>query len=374
MPNPFPDILDMALSAAPFLLLGLVVAGLIRPFIPEAVMRRWLGGRGFGAVARGAVIGAPLPLCSCGAIPTALALHRGGAGRGPTASFLISTPGIGVDSVLLTYALLGPFMVVGRVLGALVTAMATGLLLATAGRESVGGEAEAEGRNQPADEDDSGGACCASSACGSGCGGDEPAADTDASAPVGARLRGGLRYAFTDLLDDISLWIAIGLVVAGAILAFAPPELVASHGDGLLVMVLMAVVGIPMYMCATAATPIGAGLLLAGVSPGAVLVFLLAAPVTSLATLGVLRREMGGRALALYLAAIAVTTVALGLLADGVVAAAGLDVAAGVGAVREWVPAMVEWTALVVLVVLALPFARRRLHGLVTRQSSEEPG
>jgi uncharacterized protein len=129
------ETLSIALTAAPWLLLGLLAAGLVKAFIPETMLQRWLGGRGLAAVSRAAVIGAPLPLCSCGAIPTALALHRGGAGRGPTTAFLIGTPGIGVDSVAISYALLGPFMMAARVLGAVTTAIATGLLADAGQRE-----------------------------------------------------------------------------------------------------------------------------------------------------------------------------------------------------------------------------------------------
>ncbi len=124
-------ILQVALSAAPWLLLGLTIAGLIKALLPEQLLQRWVGGHGVASVTRAAIIGAPLPLCSCGAIPTALALHRGGAARGPTTAFLIGTPGIGVDSLAISYALLGPFMAAARALSAVITAIATGLLVGT---------------------------------------------------------------------------------------------------------------------------------------------------------------------------------------------------------------------------------------------------
>ncbi|MDR9440717.1 MAG: permease, partial [Halomonas sp.] len=148
-------ILAVALSAAPWLLLGLVMAGLIKALVSEALLQRWVGGHGLGSIARAAVIGAPLPLCSCGAIPTALAMHRGGASRGPATAFLIGTPGIGVDSMAITYALLGPFMAVARASSAVFTAIVTGLLVGRTGstRETAGVE--------PLTEDGCG-SCCAS--------------------------------------------------------------------------------------------------------------------------------------------------------------------------------------------------------------------
>jgi uncharacterized protein len=335
------ETLSIALAAAPWLLLGLLAAGLVKALIPEAMLQRWLGGRGLGAVSRAAVIGAPLPLCSCGAIPTALALHRGGAGRGPATAFLIGTPGIGVDSVAISYALLGPFMMAARALGAVSTAIATGML--------VGAARETGMPRHGATQTD----CCS--------GGCDAPAQEGSEQPMYTRLAGGLRYAFTDVLDDISVWLLIGLLVAGIMIAFMPPEALAAYGSGLLPMLFMALVGVPMYICATAATPIAAGLILAGVSPGTALVFLLAGPITSMATLGVLRREMGNGALARYLTGIVVSSVLLGMVADLLVTRAGLDIAGQMGAARELLPEWLGWIALVFLVVLAVRPARQAL-------------
>ncbi|WP_028492347.1 SO_0444 family Cu/Zn efflux transporter [Thioalkalivibrio sp. ALE19] len=330
--------LQLALVAAPWLLAGLAVAGLVRALLPQERLQTWLGGSSVGATARGAVAGAPLPLCSCGAIPAALALHRGGAGRGPATAFLIGSPGIGIDSLAISYVLLGPLMAVVRGLGAVVTALATGLLVGAGSRA----------RQSPPDPgpDDVGG-----DACGSTCG-------TESAPPGGghgrlAELRGGLAYAFGDILDDIRLWLVLGLLVAGVLLATVPPDALAAYGSGPAVMLLMALVGIPMYLCATAATPIAAGLLVAGVSPGTVLVFLLAAPITSMATLGVYRREMGNAALVRYLVGIMGSTIALGLLLDLALAYTGFDPLTGVEAATEWLPHWLEWAALIALVLAA---------------------
>lgn len=344
--------LELALTAAPWLLVGLAAAGLVKALVPDRALQRWLGGSGLAATSRAAVVGAPLPLCSCGAIPTALALHRGGAGRGPTTAFLIGTPGVGIDSVAISYALLGPVMALARVAGAIVTAITTGLL--------VGRTRSA----QPAP---------AASGCGSCCG-NPSAADSarettsnPGPAPLARRLLAGQRYAFGDVLDDIRLWLVIGLFVAGTLMALVPPAALAEHGGGLPAMLLMAVIGIPMYLCATAATPIAVGLLAAGVSPGTALVFLLAAPITSLATLGVLRRELGTPALALYLGGIGVSTIAAGLLLDAALAASGLDVITQMSTAGEWLPAPVEWIALVLLILVAL-HPLRRLRASAVRE------
>lgn len=338
------EILAIALSAAPWLLVGLLAAGLVHALIPASALRRWVGGHGFRGVARAAVIGAPLPLCSCGAIPTALTLYRNGAGRGPSVAFLIGTPGIGVDSVIITQALLGPFMMVARALGAVVSAITTGLLVARTGH-SVPAPTPATAASC------GNGGCCSEN--------DTEVADPPAAKGMGARLREGIVYGFTDLLDDISTWMLAGLLVAGVLIALVPPQALATYGSGLLPMLLMAVVGIPIYVCATAATPVAAGMLIAGVSPGTVLVFLLAGPMTSMVTLGLLRREMGNTALTLYLAGIIASTVALGLLVDVIHVQSGIDIAGQIGAVHELVPAELQWAALVTLVVLAVRPVRR---------------
>lgn len=334
------ELLQIALTAAPWLLLGLVIAGLIKAWLPEHVLQRWMGGRGLGSIVRAAVIGMPLPLCSCGAIPTALALHRGGAGRGPTTSFLISTPGVGVDSILLTSVLLGPLMAVVRVIGALVTAIVTGLLVGLTREPATPAPATPGG-------------CCASSGC------HTPTAKADE--PSG--LKAGLRYAFSDLLDDISAWVFAGLLLAGVLVTLVPPDTLAHYSGGLLALALMAVVGIPLYICAAAATPVAAGLLLAGISPGMALVFLLAGPITSLATLAILRRELGNAALAVYLSSVLVVTVLVGWTVDGVLGMTGWNVVDQASEVQELLPVWLEWLALAVLALVAVRPVRKRLLG-----------
>lgn len=332
--------MQIALTAAPWLLLGLLIAGLIKAWLPEHLLQRWMGGRSLGSIVRAAFIGMPLPLCSCGAIPTAIALHRGGAGRGPTTSFLISTPGVGVDSILLTSVLLGPLMAVVRVAGALVTAIVTGLL--------VGFTRETE-TPVPATS----GGCCASSGC--------HTPDSDTGEPVG--LKAGLRYAFSDLLDDISTWMFAGLLLAGVLVSLVPPDTLAYYSGGLLALVLMAVVGIPLYICAAAATPVAAGLLLAGISPGMALVFLLAGPITSLATLAILRRELGNPALAVYLTSVLAVTVLVGWVFDTVLGMTGWNPVEQASEVQELLPVWLEWLALGILALVAIRPVRKRLLG-----------
>ncbi|MFI0472511.1 SO_0444 family Cu/Zn efflux transporter [Halomonas sp. HMF6819] len=353
--NTINTLLSVALSAAPWLLLGLFVAGLIKAFLSEQMLTRWLGGTGLGSILRAAVIGMPLPLCSCGAIPTAMALHRGGAGRGPTTSFLISTPGVGADSIFLTSALLGPLMALLRVVGALVTAIITGVLISFTKERAVAVNAGPSG------------GCCGSH--------DthdhdhdhdhdhENSAASDAPETLMGRLLGGLRYAFSELLDDFSVWIFAGLLLAGVLMAWVSPDALAGLSGGPLALAVMALVGIPLYVCAAAATPIAAGLLLAGITPGMALVFLLAGPITSLATLAVFRRELGTTALAIYMVSIFVVTVALGALVDAALTHVGIDPVSQAGQVQALLPSGIEWVALAVLSFFALRPLRRRVLG-----------
>lgn len=345
-------IVELTLTAAPWLVAGLLMAGLVRALVPTNQLQRLVGGDGFAGISRAAVIGAPLPLCSCGAIPTAIALHRGGAGRGPTTAFLIGTPGIGVDSLAISYALLGPFMMLARATSAVATAISTGITVALTGAD-----------RRPATQAATSTPCNAG--CNEDCGADpnRTAANRE-RASLGARLSDGMHYAFVDILDDIAPWLAVGLLLAGVLTGLTTAETLAGIGSGVWPMLLMAVIGIPLYICATAATPIAAGMLLAGVSPGTALVFLVAGPVTSLATLGVLRREFGVRALTGYLASIIVTTVLLGLATDGLIAGTGLNVAAQSGTAGELLPVWIQVAAALALLTLGIRPLRQRLAGM----------
>lgn len=342
----FNNTLGLYLDAAPWLLLGLVAAGLIKAWLPDSLLTRWLGGTGLWPVTRAALIGAPLPLCSCGVLPAALGLHRGGASRSSTISFLIATPETGVDSIALSYALLGPVMAVVRPIAAILSAIIAGLLTALVPEARLASPAI------PVTTECNGGACCSNQL---------------ESTPVGQSFMrttlNGLRYAASDILDDIVLWLAIGIVLAGAVATWVPPQTLATWGSGLPAMLLMLVVGVPMYICATASTPLAAALLLAGLSPGTVLVFLLAGPATNLATLAVVRKEFGTAVLSAYLTGISLASILLGLLLDWLLNRFDLDVVAQIGSAGELVPPVLAWTSGIILLLLAIkPLRRRLLH------------
>ncbi|MBI4576903.1 MAG: SO_0444 family Cu/Zn efflux transporter [Planctomycetes bacterium] len=281
-------------SFAPWLLGGCLVAGVIHVLVPAHRVQRAIGGRGLGATVRAALLGIPLPLCSCSVVPTALALRRRGAGKGATLSFLVSTPETGVDSIAMTWALMGPAMAVVRPVAAFLTAIAAGLLGEWTDRD--GGDASAP----------SGGGCAV---C------EDP--DHEAGEVHGRRERVArvFSYAYGDLLEDFAPWLLLGCLLAGFIVVVH-----AGVGFGPLVgrpwleMVAMLVVSVPLYVCATASTPVAAAFHAAGFSPGAVLVLLLAGPATNAATVVMVAGNLGRRSAVAYLASIVGVSLALGAL------------------------------------------------------------
>jgi uncharacterized membrane protein YraQ (UPF0718 family) len=345
------NVVALSLDAAPWLLLGLVLAGLIRALLPTDLAQRWLGGNGAWPITKAALIGAPIPICSCGVVPTALSLRRAGASKGSTLSFLIATPETGVDSVAVTYALMGPFMAVARPLASILTAIGVGLSVGAVERRERGQAPAAGAPGSP---------CCRKT---------QAAAAAVETGP--GNLMSGLRYAFSDLYDNIVVWLLIGLAVAGAVVTFVPPSLLAEAGSGLLAKVVMFLAGIPMYICATASTPLAASLLLAGVSPGTVLVFLLAGPATNLGTIGIVRREFGGPVAAAYLAGLAVFSIGAGIAVDGLISILSVDIAAQLAEGRHLFPHWFRVSAALVLLGAAVRPVREPLFDWLSRADGQ---
>jgi uncharacterized membrane protein YraQ (UPF0718 family) len=286
-------------EAAPWLLLGFGAAGLVHAFVSTEAIGAHLGGKGLGPVVRAALLGIPLPLCSCGVLPAAMGLRKQGATKGATVSFLISTPETGVDSIAVTYALMDPLMTVWRPLSALVTAIVAGVIETFAEAKKTSPDSEISPNN------------CAS----------QPAPAKVLDGTPGQRLVKGLKYGFVELLWEIAPWLAVGIFAAGAISALVPAGwLEAALGGGLSAMLVMLVAGVPMYICATASTPVAAALILKGLSPGAALVFLLVGPATNVATLIAVGKNLGVGASLRYLASISLSALAMGAALDWVYA------------------------------------------------------
>lgn len=294
------------LEAAPYVLLGFFAAGLLKALVPEEVVVRHLGKSSTGSVLKASLFGVPLPLCSCGVIPAAIGLRKQGASKGASASFLVSVPETGADSIAITWALLGPVMALVRPLAAFVTATITGLLINLLPDEGVPVPVE-----KPA------------GCCGSTCNSEQA---PEQKLPLAQRLRGGMRFAFGDLLGDIGKWLIFGILLAGIISYLVPDDFIERYlGSEFLSLLIMLIVGIPLYICASASTPIAAVLILKGLSPGAALVFLLAGPATNAATLALVLRYFGRPATAIYLATIALCSLLFGFLLNRIFSLIGFD-------------------------------------------------
>lgn len=268
-------------------------------------------------------------------LPAAVSLRKQGASNGATTAFLISTPESGVDSISITYALLDPIMTVARPVVAFVTAAVAGIT------ENLFGMSNATRKIVP-DLSCPVDGCCD----GHNCTPDEHRRHHT----FWEKLSAGIRFAIGDLWGDLAVWFLIGLVLAGLITVLIPPDIFGKYlGSGLPAMLLMLAIGIPLYICATASTPIAAALILKGVSPGAALVFLLAGPATNMASLTVLTGVLGKRATAIYLASIAICAVAFGLIVDQVYISLGISAQAVVGQASEIVP---EWAGLMGAVLI----------------------
>jgi uncharacterized membrane protein YraQ (UPF0718 family) len=282
-------------------------------------------------------------------LPAAVTLQKQGANKGAVTSFMISTPESGIDSIAITYALLDPIMTVARPVVAFFTAAIAGV--AENLLEKSGSDKQVHpDLTCPVDQ------CCDGINC-------RPE-DHKRHHSVAEKLGAGVRYAFTDFWNDLAGWFFIGLLAAGLIAVLIPEEVVKTYlGSGLPAMLFMLAVGIPLYICATASTPIAAALILKGVSPGAALVFLLAGPATNVAALTVMAGIIGKRATAIYLVAIAVSTVVFGLILDQVYSALGVSAQAVVSGTATNIPEWIEVAGALALVLLSLPLLFRKTRG-----------
>ncbi len=284
------SLLYMLCEMAPYILLGFLIAGVMHAFISQRLMSAHLSGGGWRPVVKAALIGIPLPLCSCGVLPTAMAMHRGGASKAASTSFLIATPQTGVDSIAATWSLLGPAFAIVRPVAALLTSFFGGM--------AVGNFAEPEMSDTQV---------CRASA----------AVERESPRGLGSRIVDALRYGFVDLVGSIGGWLVAGLLIAAAITVFVPDRYFTLLGSTpMLSMAVVLVAAVPMYVCATGSIPIAMSLMLKGLSPGTALVLLMAGPAANFASFTLISREMGRRAALTYLGAIVAGSIAFGLAID----------------------------------------------------------
>lgn len=290
--------------SAPYLILGLVISGFIKQFLPIEKIQKWLGKNNMASVFKAAIIGVPLPLCSCSVIPTAVTLRKSGASTGATSAFLISTPESGVDSISVTYALMDLPMAIIRPVAAFVSAMVAGTLQIIFNREfqiketpKVKSCCGSEKRKEKGESHDH--------------------AHHHETKHVNNehKIIQSFKYAFIDLIDDIAFWLFIGLFL-GAIISVAVPENFFNQMDINQSRFLILLIGIPLYICASATTPIAAALVLKGASPGTALLLLLVGPATNLSNIAVLQKYIGKKGVGLNIIAIVITALIFSFITD----------------------------------------------------------
>ena len=349
------ETLGVFYEASVYILIGFFVAGLLHAYLPADLIARHLGRNDFRSVGLAALFGAPIPLCSCGVLPAAASLQRQGVSRSPLLSFLISTPETGVDSVALTYGLMGPVMAVVRPVVAVVTALIAGIV-SMGVKEPADGPAPVEALCHDTCTD-------AEAAPGDSC--DETCAPGGAAPLGGRRFFHSLRYGFSSVLDDIALSLVAGMLLTGILAGLLPDDFfteVFGRGSGLVPMLAMIVVGLPLYVCASASTPIAAALMGKGLSPGTALVFLLVGPATNIATMAVVGQLLGRRHLGIYLGVIVLVSLAAGLLVDATLAGAIHVVPFGeLGQDSGVIFALKALSAVALVLLLLRSFVRTRL-------------
>lgn len=326
---------EMLLESALLLLVGLGLAGLLRLVLSEGKLNRFLSGDGAAPVFKAALLGIPLPLCSCSVLPVAHQLRQSGVSKGGTVAFLISTPESGVDSIILTYTLMDPLMTVARPITAFLTALTAGLI-----ENRIDPGVTTPISNPISSNLDT--TCCS-------CDSDQPAA----AQSLPHRIWAALKYAYTDLLDDLAVYLVIGYLLAGLVAAlWGPqagglPEILRSGWGGYVGALL---IGLPLYICALSSTPLAAALLVSGFSPGATLLFLMVGPATNLASLVVVGKVLKGWAVLRYLASIIIVSLACALILDMLYPLFNLSLSPVADPVSHHGPgAWLNWVAAVVL-------------------------
>ncbi|MEE0985630.1 MAG: SO_0444 family Cu/Zn efflux transporter [Bacteroidaceae bacterium] len=313
------EIIQLITSMSPYLLLGFLIAGIMHTFIPGKYFHKYLSRKSFSSVINAALIGIPLPLCSCGVIPTAMSMRKDGASKGAVTSFLIATPQTGVDSIMATFSLMGlPFAII-RPIAALFTAVAGGALVNRFDRHD----------HECCHEETS--SCCCHShehtcQCHSHEHSEEHACQCHSHEHTChshgcffSKLKDALEYAYVDMIEDIGKWLVVGLVIAGIITSVIPTEYFAFFKDNTLAsMLLVLFISMPMYLCATGSIPIAVALMMKGLTPGAALVLLVAGPACNFASILILRRFLGTRTMLLYLCSILFGSIIFGCLVDWV--------------------------------------------------------
>ena len=361
----FEALWQLSIAMAPYIIFGLAFAGILHEVVPDSIVTKHLGKDNIASVVKSTIFGIPLPVCSCGVIPLATSIKKSGASKGATLSFLISTPITGVDSILATYGIFGWIFTLYRIVTSMIIAMFAGILTNifdkepeiqkdTVKKESVKKPAFSAMAPQTAtsfsmsipkkEEESCGtgtGACCS--------GGNEEKKSFSFTA--------AMKYAFVTLLGDIAKPLFWGLLL-GALITVAIPENLSEvlKEYSWLSYLIVIIIAVPMYVCATASLPIAAGLMLSGVSAGAAFVFLSAGPATNTVTIGVVKKMLGTKSLFIYLGSIIVGSLLFGLGLDYIFDVSAIDPASLIhmdeeGGIIATVSALLLWTMILWFII-----------------------
>jgi hypothetical protein len=312
---------DILALMAPYLLLGFLIAGILSVLISPKWVEKHLGNNRIGAIIKSSLFGIPLPLCSCGVIPVSAELRKSGASKGATVAFLLSTPQTGVDSIAVTYALLGPVFAIFRPIAAFITGIAGGIAVNIFDKDNENSrmEEKSEGKNAKScescnnettatntenHEEIKKDPCCC-----------EHKKNEENKKSIAELIKKVFKHGFITLPGDIGKALLFGVLIAGIIGTLVPEKsLTAYIGGGIGAILIMMLAGVPVYVCATASVPIAVGFMHMGASAGAAIAFLIAGPATNAATFTTLWKVLGRKSALIYLAAVAVSAVACGLM------------------------------------------------------------
>lgn len=362
----FEALWQLSIAMAPYIIFGLAFAGILHEIVPDSIVTKHLGKDNISSVVKSTVFGIPLPVCSCGVIPLATSIKKSGASKGATLSFLISTPITGVDSILATYGIFGWIFTLYRAVTSMIIAMVAGILTNIFDKESevqndtvtkpsfsamAPQTATSFSISAPKKEESCGtgtGSCCSS-------GSEET---------KGFSFTTAMKYAFGTLLGDIAKPLFWGLLL-GALITVAIPENLSDilKEYSWLSYLIVIIIAVPMYVCATASLPIAAGLMLSGVSAGAAFVFLSAGPATNTVTIGVVKKMLGTRSLFIYLGSIIVGSLLFGLGLDYIFDISAIDPASLIhmheeGGIIATVSALLLWA--MILWFISKPYFKKK--------------
>lgn len=317
---------ELVASMGPALLLGLLLSGIVHEFLDQKKVEKWIKGPGILPVLKSALIGIPLPLCSCSVLPTAVELKKKGASNAATSAFLISTPETGIDSIMVTYSLMDLPMTIIRPLAALLISLLAGIGQIFFNSEEQNTIVEVKK------------SCCNHE-------------EQVAQISFGQKIVRGLKYSYNDIVDDLALWLLVGIILSSIATVLIPQDwnsILQSPYSRYLILLI----GIPVYICASASTPIAASLMMKGLSPGSALVLLITGPATNMANLAVMQNTIGKKGVVINLVVIAIVSIGLSYLIDYLYLALNLPLAFKISSEHIHQSSLEKISGLIVLLLI----------------------